>query len=29
VVVTSDGADILSKGLVKDPDEIEALMQSR
>lgn len=29
VVVTSDGADILSKGLVKEPDEIEALMQSR
>jgi Xaa-Pro aminopeptidase len=28
VVVTSDGADILSKGLVKEPDEIEALMQS-
>ncbi len=28
VVVTSNGPDVLSKGLVKDPDEIESLMQS-
>ncbi|MCH7834561.1 MAG: M24 family metallopeptidase, partial [Proteobacteria bacterium] len=28
VLVTSDGADILSKDLVKEPDDIEALMQS-
>ena len=28
VVVTSNGADVLSKGLVKEPDAIEALMQS-
>ncbi len=27
VVVTSNGADVLSKGLVKEPDAIEALMQ--
>jgi Xaa-Pro aminopeptidase len=27
VAVTSNGPDVLSKGLVKDPDEIEALMQ--
>jgi Xaa-Pro aminopeptidase len=27
VAVTSNGADVLSKGLVKDPDGIEALMQ--
>lgn len=27
VVVTSNGADVLSKDLVKEPDEIEALMQ--
>ncbi|MDA1064002.1 MAG: Xaa-Pro aminopeptidase [Proteobacteria bacterium] len=27
VVVTSNGPDVLSKGLVKDPDEIESLMQ--
>ena len=27
VVVTSKGPDVLSKGLAKDPDEIEALMQ--
>jgi Xaa-Pro aminopeptidase len=27
VVVTSNGADVLSKGLVKEPDDIEALMQ--
>ena len=27
VAVTSKGPDILSKGLVKDPDEVEALMQ--
>lgn len=27
VAVTNDGPDVLSKGLVKDPDEIEALMQ--
>jgi Xaa-Pro aminopeptidase len=29
VVVTSNGADVLSKGLVKEPDAIEALMQSQ
>ena len=28
VAVTSKGPDVLSKGLAKDPDEIEALMQS-
>lgn len=28
VVITSDGADVLSKDLAKEPDEIEALMQS-
>ena len=28
VVVTSNGADVLSKNLAKEPDEIEALMQS-
>ena len=28
VVVTSNGADVLSKSLAKEPDEIEALMQS-
>ena len=28
VAVTSAGADVLSKGLVRDPDDIEALMQS-
>jgi Xaa-Pro aminopeptidase len=27
VAVTSNGPDVLSKGLEKDPDEIEALMQ--
>ena len=27
VAVTSNGPDVLSKGLVKDPDEIESLMQ--
>jgi len=27
VAVTNNGPDVLSKGLVKDPDEIEALMQ--
>jgi len=27
VVVTSNGADVLSKGLAKEPDAIEALMQ--
>ena len=27
VVVTSNGADVLSKGLVKEPDDIESLMQ--
>jgi Xaa-Pro aminopeptidase len=27
VAVTSNGPDVLSKGLAKDPDEIEALMQ--
>ena len=27
VAVTSNGPDVLTKGLVKDPDEIEALMQ--
>ena len=27
VAVTSSGPDVLSKGLVKDPDDIEALMQ--
>lgn len=27
VAVTNDGPDVLSKSLVKDPDEIEALMQ--
>ena len=27
VAVTSKGPDVLSKGLVKDPDEVEALMQ--
>ena len=27
VVVTSNGADVLSKDLVKEPDAIEALMQ--
>ncbi|MDH5457003.1 MAG: Xaa-Pro aminopeptidase [Gammaproteobacteria bacterium] len=29
VAVTSKGADVLSKGLVSDPDGIEALMQGR
>ncbi len=29
VVVTNNAADVLSKDLVKEPDEIEALMQSR
>ncbi len=28
VAVTNNGPDVLSKGLVKDPDEIESLMQS-
>lgn len=28
VAITSKGPDVLSKGLAKDPDEIEALMQS-
>ena len=28
VAVTSNGPDVLSKGLAKDPDEIEALMRS-
>ena len=28
VAVTSKGPDVLSKGLVKDPDAIEALMQA-
>ena len=28
VVVSSNGADVLSKGLVKEPDAVEALMQS-
>ncbi len=28
VAVTAKGPDVLSKGLVRDPDEIEALMQS-
>ncbi len=28
VIVTSNGADVLSKSLAKEPDEIEALMQS-
>jgi Xaa-Pro aminopeptidase len=28
VAVTSNGPDVLSKGLLKDPDEIESLMQS-
>jgi len=28
VAVTSAGADVLSKGLARDPEEIEALMQS-
>jgi Xaa-Pro aminopeptidase len=28
VAITSNGPDVLSKGLAKDPDEIEALMQS-
>ena len=28
VAVTTKGPDVLSKGLVKDPDDIEALMQS-
>ena len=28
VVVTRNGADVLSKGLVKEPDAVEALMQS-
>jgi len=28
VAVTASGPDVLSKGLVKDPDDIEALMQS-
>lgn len=28
VAVTSKGPDVLSKGLVKDPDEIESLMQN-
>ena len=27
VAVTSKGPDVLSKGLVSDPDDIEALMQ--
>ena len=27
VAVTSNGADVLSKGLVKEPDAIESLMQ--
>jgi len=27
VAVTSNGPDVLSKGLVKEPDEIESLMQ--
>ena len=29
VAITSRGPDVLSKGLAKDPDEIEALMQGR
>jgi Xaa-Pro aminopeptidase len=28
VAVTSNGPDVLSKGLIKDPDDIESLMQS-
>jgi Xaa-Pro aminopeptidase len=28
VAVTNHGPDVLSKGLAKDPDEIESLMQS-
>ena len=28
VAITAKGPDVLSKGLVKDPDGIEALMQS-
>ena len=28
VVVTRNAADVLSKGLVKEPDAVEALMQS-
>jgi Xaa-Pro aminopeptidase len=29
VLITADGADVLSKGLPKDPDEIERLMKTR
>ena len=28
VAVTSNGPDVLSKGLAKDPDQVEALVQS-